>query len=613
MLVDADRVPGQHLDAESIEMGAKSLRRDATAVRDAGVAVSGAWQGLGACYETPDTDQVLRALDPVRVATDKLADDLDGVADALDRFADEVRSLQAKRSSLVAQIGDFRSRAAAEAAPFGSPTLAGALAPELSFENQTLLGQSRMLGERFETAELECASKIKAIGSPATLLDRAGAWLQDTAAAIVGSISGAVQETKQAWDTTVDAVQDAAATGWDWTTEGAYDFARWRADLDMSVIGSWGDVGEAFGLFPVAFAGTADDSRPQLTRVGAAYLQTLGALLDAGLTTQTAGIWDVDLAGDGEPVVGTPIKYDEEDPVKGQRPERELHNLRDVVWSITDSYETNLGLGKVSETDWTEGYVRVTKVTSPDGGEPRLVVSIPGTQPWWPWKDFGNDHPADFIGDLVGAAGGRSTYSDAVAMAIDEVMATDPDLDVDTPILLAGHSLGGITAADLASDPDFLVDHNVTDVVTAGSPIDNNRIDEGIHVLEVDHEGDIVADLDFGDLRFTIEPGPGRIPNMPIHVEASGSGYAPDPAWHTKVTLPNPPGADDAEGYHDHFAYHKSVEDALPEHSVMDTYQERSPLIHSGLENYQERLTGAGNYLNPDGQYEVYDVPVRRK
>lgn len=599
MLVDADRVPGQHLDAASIEMGAKSLRRDATAVRDAGVAVSGAWQGLGACYETPDTDQVLRALDPVRVATDKLADDLDGVADALDRFADEVRSLQDRRSSLVAQIEDFRSRAAADAAPFGSTALAGALAPELSFENQTLLGQSRMLGERFETAELECANKIKAIGSPATLLDRAGAWLQDTAAAIVGSVSGAVQETKQAWDTTVDTVQDAAAAGWDWTTEGAYDFARWRADLDMSVIGSWGDVGEAFGLFPVAFAGTADDSRPQLTRVGAAYLQTLGALLDAGLTTQTAGIWDVDLAGDGEPVVGTPIKAD--GTVREQHEPRELHTVRDVLWSVTDAYDTNIALGKVSETDWAEGYVRITKVIPPAGGDPLMVVSIPGTQPWWPWNDIGNDHPADFIGDLVGAAGGRSTYSDAVAMAIDEVIATDPDFEAETPILLAGHSLGGITAGDLASDSEFLADHNVTDVITAGSPIDNNRISESIHVLEIDHEGDIVPDLDLSDIRVTMEPGSGPIPGAPFHLELSASGHAPNAERHTKVTLPNPPGAEGLADYHDHFSYHESVEDALPG--------------HLGLANYQARLTDedeAVNYLDQRANFEVYDVPVRR-
>ena len=169
MIVDADRVPGLHLDPDSVELGARSLRRDATAVRDAGIAVSGAWQGLGACYETPDTDQVLRALDPVRVATDKLADDLDAVADVLDRFAGEVRSLQAKRSSLVARIGDFNSRVAAEAVTLGGAALPGLLAPELSFENQTLLGQSASLGEEFETAELECADRIKAIGSPATL------------------------------------------------------------------------------------------------------------------------------------------------------------------------------------------------------------------------------------------------------------------------------------------------------------------------------------------------------------------------------------------------------------------------------------------------------------
>ncbi|MGI5191870.1 hypothetical protein ACQEVI_27265 [Promicromonospora sp. CA-289599] len=239
MIVDADRVPGLHLDPDSIEIGARSLRRDATRVREAGLAVTGAWQGLGACYETPDTDQVLRALDPVRVATDKLADDLDQVADVLDRFADEVRSLQAKRSGLVARIGDFHSRVAAEASILGGAALPGVLAPELSFENQSLLGQSGSLGEEFETAELECANKIKAIGSPATLLDRAGTWFQDVAAGV-----------GNAWDSTVDAVQEAVTAGWDWTTGAADDVAGWVGDRIDVTADSWLDVHEAFGLFP---------------------------------------------------------------------------------------------------------------------------------------------------------------------------------------------------------------------------------------------------------------------------------------------------------------------------------------------------------------------------
>lgn len=57
------------------------------------------------------TDQVLRALDPVRSATEKLADDLEQVARALDRFADDVRSLQSRRAGLVARIGEFHRNA----------------------------------------------------------------------------------------------------------------------------------------------------------------------------------------------------------------------------------------------------------------------------------------------------------------------------------------------------------------------------------------------------------------------------------------------------------------------------------------------------------------------
>ncbi|MGI5191871.1 hypothetical protein ACQEVI_27270 [Promicromonospora sp. CA-289599] len=365
---------------------------------------------------------------------------------------------------------------------------------------------------------------------------------------------------------------------------------------------------------PVAFAGTADDPRPQLTRVGAAYLQALGAGIDAWGTTLTYGIWDVDLAGDGDPVVGAPIKADE--TVDGQEPVRALNSLRDVLRTVTDSYNTNDGLGKVAWYDRTEGYVRVTKVVPPNGGEPRMVVSIPGTQPWFPWDDLGNNHPADFIGDLVGAAGGRSTYSATVALAIDEAIATDPDLDSGTPILLAGHSLGGITAADLASDPEFLADHNITDVITAGSPIDNDRIDSRIHVLEVAHAGDAVPLLDFADLRVTLQPGPDIIPGMPFHVEFSSSGHAPEDL-HTKITLPNP--ESEVEGRevfeiladnHDHFKYGNSVSAALSSHPELAEFEER--LLREGYLNPLSEDPDAET-KGSQPSYEVYDVPVGRR
>ncbi|MGI5187850.1 hypothetical protein ACQEVI_06885 [Promicromonospora sp. CA-289599] len=463
ILVDALRVPGEHLDAESIEMGAKSLRRDATAVRDAGVAVSGAWQGLGACYETPDTDQVLRALDPVRVATDKLADDLDEVAGVLDRFADDVRSLQAKRSTLVAQIGDFRSRARGEADVLGlglsSPLLGVQLTGELSFENTRLIGQSRLLGEEFETAELECANKIKAIGSPATMLEKAGNWFQDAATGI-----------GNAWNGTVDTVSD----GWeDFTQAGGNvwdDTADWYTDTGTDVSG-WYEEFTDLNNWP----STAEWGADWFMREGQWYN-------DLPIPGWHSRVFDDGTAYAGEPVpwAFSRVPSDNELP----------YSLAGLTGGVDLAYyDAKHWSGR---EQGTKGLVRVTTMVTPDG--PRAVVSVPGTMEWSP---VAGDNPMDLTSDLATMNGsGQSTMSEAVRLAMDK--ANIPD---GAQVMMVGHSLGGITVAHLLEEPEFAREYNVTHAMTFGSPIDTFRIDPDIHVNQFGNEYDVVHRLDFGDDR----------------------------------------------------------------------------------------------------------------
>ncbi len=64
------------------------------------------------------------------------------------------------------------------------------------------------------------------------------------------------------------------------------------------------------------------------------------------------------------------------------------------------------------------------------------------------------------------------------------------------PVLLTGHSQGGITAASLASDPAFMSRYNVTDIVTGGSPIGRFDIPESVNVLSIEHTQDPVPRLD---------------------------------------------------------------------------------------------------------------------
>ena len=60
------------------------------------------------------------------------------------------------------------------------------------------------------------------------------------------------------------------------------------------------------------------------------------------------------------------------------------------------------------------------------------------------------------------------------------------------PILLSGHSLGGMLAAGLAADPAFRHGRNVTGVVTAGSPIGRMPVPASAGVVALEHRGDFV-------------------------------------------------------------------------------------------------------------------------
>jgi pimeloyl-ACP methyl ester carboxylesterase len=66
----------------------------------------------------------------------------------------------------------------------------------------------------------------------------------------------------------------------------------------------------------------------------------------------------------------------------------------------------------------------------------------------------------------------------------------------DEPVLLVGHSLGGIAASALASSPAFTARHRVTHVVTFGSPVSRADVGPQVEVLSLEHHQDPVPRLD---------------------------------------------------------------------------------------------------------------------
>lgn len=135
-----------------------------------------------------------------------------------------------------------------------------------------------------------------------------------------------------------------------------------------------------------------------------------------------------------------------------------------------------------------DGTIEIQSWTGPDGTS-RHVVYLPGTDdlltlPWTMDADV-RDLPTNLL-----ALGGRSTsYAEGILQAMRDAGVGPRD-----PVLLAGHSQGGIEATWIASHPS---EFHITQVVTAGAPIGGMApCPPGTQVLALENSTDLVPLLD---------------------------------------------------------------------------------------------------------------------
>ena len=133
------------------------------------------------------------------------------------------------------------------------------------------------------------------------------------------------------------------------------------------------------------------------------------------------------------------------------------------------------------------GTVEVQTIAGPDGAV-RHVVYLPGTDDFnAPW-DQGAD-VRDMETDLDSVAGRPDAYQQGILEALDRAGVGNSE-----PVLIVGHSLGGMEAAAILAGHGG---YHVTDVVTAGSPTAQvPGFPSGSHVLSLEQQGDIVPELD---------------------------------------------------------------------------------------------------------------------
>lgn len=141
-----------------------------------------------------------------------------------------------------------------------------------------------------------------------------------------------------------------------------------------------------------------------------------------------------------------------------------------------------------------DGRVRVIEVAAADGST-TWVLQVPGThasgvQGWFRGGEIPMDWPANVSLML------RATSASKVAAEKALEQAQAGRAGPRDRVVIVGHSQGGLVAAALASDPAFTRGRRVSQVLTAGSPIDAFPIPDSTSVLSLQHGTDPVPMLD---------------------------------------------------------------------------------------------------------------------
>ncbi len=156
-----------------------------------------------------------------------------------------------------------------------------------------------------------------------------------------------------------------------------------------------------------------------------------------------------------------------------------------------------------------------------DGVTVGYVVQIPGTDPTSGFRH--GSSPYDWTTDVQEMTGEGSQVRAAIVRALE-----DADLQ-GRPVMLSGHSLGGILAASMAADDGIRERFNVQSVVTYGSPVARFDIPDDVSVLSIEHRQDVVPMLEGRD--------------------------NPDGASWTTIRTDDPHGGGDIVEAHDHGRY----------------------------------------------------------
>jgi hypothetical protein len=167
-----------------------------------------------------------------------------------------------------------------------------------------------------------------------------------------------------------------------------------------------------------------------------------------------------------------------------------------------------------------QGTIEIQTLHEPDGSI-RHIVYLPGTDDLATTPLNQDGDVRDLATNLELIAGHDTTYQQGIERAMRRA-----GIGPDDPVLLVGHSQGGMEAAAmLANGSPF----RVTSVVTAGAPTAQvHGFPVGSHVLSLENDGDVVPLLDGAD-------NPDSVPQVTVRFDDHETSIAGDHALHHYV------------------------------------------------------------------------------
>jgi pimeloyl-ACP methyl ester carboxylesterase len=369
---------------------------------------------------------------------------------------------------------------------------------------------------------------------------------EQTAASSKGSGGAPSQQAPSFLDSLMDSVTGTADDLWDTAGEftstvqdtigGAWNAVQDAAPLPIrNLLDAQGNVFDQTGnVMDMGWRWLTSGEPPSVTELASNGLLLAASVENLRATAYTLGLSNPHIFDDGRPVAGDPIPVGvgAADDIDSDR--RRVTPVPATISAILDA--TDAAYADPGKPGTPDTGVRITTVEKP-GEPPAYIISIPGTTRWMP---DGAANPTDLTGNLELAGGNLSTAAEAVRLAMEQA-----GIPADAPVMLSGHSQGGMIAAALASDAGFTDRFNVTNLVTFGSPVDSTPIPPSIDVLALQHAGDPVPKVDLADA--TAWPG-----GIVSTTQDNGA---------TIVELPNPDIDSGIAGinYHDAHRYVDSV------------------------------------------------------